>query len=351
MLMPGSSLRDLAKLRDYQALRQSSWDQTGGNADYWVIKPGETRALASIDGPGCITHLWTTISCGERDFLRKLVLRMYWDGEDQPSVECPVGDFFGLGHATTTYFQSAALSMFDRAFNCFFPMPFGEGARVEVTSECAEKDVVYYFYVDYEAYPSAPQDVGRFHAQWRREQCEAVELLHDKNIGGADNYVVLEARGKGHYVGCHLDIDAQTPGWWGEGDDMFFIDGETWPPSLHGTGTEDYFCGAWNYNLLKQTFCTPYYGYHFKTNADYTGKHSQYRYHIQDPIPFQQSLLFSIEHGHANERQGDWISSAYWYQVGRKDPLPEIPPFEQRVPYAFGGLEKGIGKDRGDLPV
>ena len=338
MIMPGSSLRDLATLRDYQALRSSSWDQTGGNADYWVIKPGETRVLADVTGPGCVTHIWTTIACGERDYLRKLVLRMYWDGETTPSVECPVGDFFGLGHAQTTYFSSAALSMMDRAFNCFFPMPFAEGARIEVTSECSEADAVYYFYVDYESYPTAPENVGRFHAQWRREQCVAEDLPDGKNIGGAGNYVVLEAFGRGHYVGCHLDIDAATPGWWGEGDGMFFIDGDTWPPSLHGTGTEDYFCGAWNYNLLKQTFCDPNYGYYYKTNADYTGKHSQYRYHIQDPIPFQEHLLFSIEHGHANNLGHDYSSTAYWYQTEPHRHVVDLLPVEQRLPRLWGGV-------------
>ena len=338
MITPGSSLRDLARLRDYKALRSSSWDQTGGNKDYWIIEPGQTRVLADIAGPGCVTHLWTTISCGERDYLRKLVLRMYWDGEDRPSVECPVGDFFGLGHAATTYFSSAALSMMDRAFNCFFPMPFANGARIEVTSECETKDTVYYFYVDYESYDSAPEDMGRFHAQWRREQCVAEELPEGQNIGGETNYVILEAKGRGHYVGCHLDIDAQTPGWWGEGDDMFFIDGEQWPPSLHGTGTEDYFCGAWNYNRLKEVFCTPYYGYHFKTNADYTGKHSQYRYHIQDPIPFRESLLFSIEHGHANNMAHDYSSTAYWYQTEPHWHCVELLPVEQRLPRLWGGL-------------
>jgi hypothetical protein len=338
MIIPGSSLRDLARLRDYKALRSSSWDQTGGNKDYWIIEPGQTRVLADISGPGCVTHIWTTIGCGERDYLRKLVLRMFWDGEDKPSVEVPVGDFFGLGHAATTYFSSAALSMMDRAFNCYFPMPFAEGARIEVTSECETTDTVYYFYVDYEAYDSAPEDMGRFHAQWRREQCVAEELLNEQNIGGETNYVVLEAKGKGHYVGCHLDIDAVTPGWWGEGDDMFFIDGETWPPSLHGTGTEDYFCGAWNYNRLKEVFCTPYYGYHFKTNADYTGKHSQYRYHIQDPIPFRESLLFSIEHGHANNLGHDYSSTAYWYQTEPHCHCVELLPVEKRLPRLWGGL-------------
>ncbi len=339
MIMGGSSLRDLAKLRNYKAKRSSSWDATGGNRDFWVIKPGETKVLADIKGAGCITHIWTTISCAERDYLRKLVLRMYWDGETQPSVEVPVGDFFGLGHALTTYFASLPLQMFDRAFNCYFPMPFGRGARIEVASECKEKDTVYYFYVDYEEYPTAPEEVGRFHAQWRRENpCQAENLPDEKNIGGAGNYVLLDAEGRGHYVGCHLNIDAQTPGWWGEGDDMIFVDSDTWPPSLHGTGTEDYFCGAWNFNRLQQVFCTPYYGYHFKTNADYTGKHSMYRYHVEDPIPFTKRIKVTIEHGHANNMGHDYSSTAYWYQTEPHKKTVDLLPVEKRLPRLWGGV-------------
>jgi len=157
-------------------------------------------------------------------------------------------------------------------------------------------------------------------------------------------------QGRGHYVGCCLHVDTDETGWWGEGDDMFFIDGEPWPPRLHGTGTEDYFCGAWNYNQLSVPYSTPYYGYHFKGNADYTGKHSQYRFHIEDPVYFERSLRLAIEHGHANDRQGDWTSTAYWYQVGRTAPLPDLGPFEARVPYAFGGLERWPGKARRELP-
>jgi hypothetical protein len=121
---------------------------------------------------------------------------------------------------------------------------------------------------------------------------------------------------------------------------MFFVDGEPWPPRLHGTGTEDYFCGAWNYNALQRTFSAPYFGYHFKTNADYTGKHSQYRFHIEDPVRFKKSLLFSIEHGHANDREGDWCSTAYWYQTLPHKPFPPLLPVEQRLPYRWGGIER-----------
>lgn len=346
MNLGSSSLRDLAKLRDAKSGRVSSFDRTGGNRDYLVIPRGKKAVLADIRGAGCVTHIWTTISCADPLHLRKLVLRMWWDGEREPSVETPVGDFFGLGHAQHTYFSSLPLQMFDRGFNCWFPMPFASRARIEVENE-TDKDVVYYYYVDYEQYDRLDGDAARFHAQWRRENPTTVRPPDKKakdghwlNVTGKNNYVVLDAVGRGHYVGCHLDVDLPEPGWWGEGDDMFFIDGEKWPPNIHGTGTEDYFCGAWNYNALKQTFCAPYYGYHFKTNEDYTGKHSMYRYHIEDPVRFTRSLLFSIEHGHANDKRGDWSSTAYWYQTEPHKKFPKLLPVAKRLPYRWGGIER-----------
>ena len=346
MRLGGSSLRDLAELRAARSGRVSSYDHSGGNDDRLHIAPGATATLADIAGAGCITHIWTTIASPDPYHLRKLVLRMWWDDEPAPSVEMPVGDFFGLGHAQKTYFASLPLQMFERGFNCWFPMPFASRARLTVENE-TEAEVIYYYYVDYESYDRLDGDYGRFHAQWRREnpttlaEPDAVdEQGHHLNTTGGNNYVVLEAEGRGHYVGCHLDVDMPDPGWWGEGDDMFFIDGEPWPPRLHGTGTEDYFCGAWNYNRLEQTFCTPYYGYHFKTNSDYTGKHSQYRFHVEDPVRFQRSLLFSIEHGHANDKQGDWSSTAYWYQTEPHRSFPPLLPVEQRLPYRWGGIER-----------
>jgi hypothetical protein len=242
--------------------------------------------------------------------------------------------------------------------NCWFPMPYASGARFTVTNDM-DRDSILYFYIDYQEMDAPGQDLGRFHANWRRETVVAKDAQTGPNRGGTvqrlnnsgeNNYLVLEATGRGHYVGCVLHIDTNEPGWWGEGDDMFFVDGEPWPPRLHGTGTEDYFCGAWNYAQLGQTYSTPYYGYHFKGNSDYTGKHSQYRFHIEDPVYFEKSLRFSIEHGHANDRQGDWSSTAYWYQVGRTSPLPDLGTFADRLPYAYGGLERWPGKDRKELP-
>jgi hypothetical protein len=359
MDMAMTSLLNLAKMPSgVRSRRFSSYDTTGGNADFWTIKAGQTATLAEMKGAGCIRHIWMTT--GEEDHtLRRLVLRMYWDGEESPSVACPLGDFFGLGHGKANYWQSLPLQAFYLAMNCWFPMPFAKGARVTITND-SDKDVyALYFYIDYQEWPECPADLGRFCANWRRElvvrkaEQEGPNRLGKTqrlNTTGKDNYLVLDAQGRGHYVGCCLHVDTNEPGWWGEGDDMFFVDGEPWPPNLHGTGTEDYFCGAWNYNKLNVPYCTPYYGYSFKGNADYTGKHSQYRFHVEDPVYFQKSLRFSIEHGHANDRQGDWTSTAYWYQVGRTKMLPEIPPFEQRIPYAFGGLERWPGKDRRELP-
>ncbi len=332
MLNP-NSLSNLAILRNHRNERISSYDITGGNADFSVLYPGERKTIAEIKAAGVIRHIWMTLRSEELAFLRKIVIRMYWDNEKHPSVETPIGDFFGLGHAKTTYFSSLPLSMFDRGFNCFFPMPFHEHALIEVHSECEECPLILYYYLDYELHDKLPPDLGTFHAQWRRENpCQAVILENEKNTDGKENYIVLDAEGHGHYVGCHLDIDALSPGWWGEGDDMFFIDGEKWPPAIHGTGTEDYFCGAWNFNEVKQPFCSPYYGYHLKGNDDYTGKHSMYRYHIEDPIVFRRSLLFSIEHGHANDMGHDYSSTAYWYQAEPHKRSVLLPPVEQRLP-------------------
>ena len=358
MEMGTSSLMNLARLQpDIRSRRWSSYDETGGNADRWLIPAGKTVVLGEMAGAGCIRHIWMTTTEDHAN-LRGLILRMYWDGEDRPSVACPIGDFFGLGHAKATYFQSLPLQAFYLGMNCWFPMPYANGARLTVTND-SPYDSFLYFYVDYQEWPACPPDMGRFHASWRRQLVRRAPQTPGPNADGReealntsgdDNYLVLDTDGRGQYVGCCLHIDTNEPGWWGEGDDMFFVDGEAWPPHLHGTGTEDYFCGAWNYNKLQRPFDAPYFGYHYKGNADYTGKHSQYRFHVEDPVYFQRALRFSIEHGHANDRQGDWTSTAYWYAVGRTLPLPEIPPFDDRVPYAFGGLEHWAGKDRHELP-
>ena len=167
----GSSLRDLPRLRSSRRRRASSWDQSGGNDDRLTIAPGENATLADITGAGNINHIWVTIApegSAEPDYLRRLVLRMYWDGEPEPSVLVPIGDFFGIGHGRTTNFVSAPLQMRPqdgKGFNCFFQMPFASGARIEAASELERESVHFYYYVDYEQFDTLEDGLGRFHAQ------------------------------------------------------------------------------------------------------------------------------------------------------------------------------------------
>jgi hypothetical protein len=172
-VFPGAApLRGLPVLRPFKRRRESSWDRTGGNRDRLTIPPGDTAVLAHIEGAGIITHIWFTLRSDEDHFLRKILLRMFWDGEESPSVIVPVGDFFGIGHGLTANYASLPLQMSPqngRGFNCFFPMPFCEGARIEVANEGTMEVPAFYFYIDYEEHERIGNDLGRFHAQWRRE--------------------------------------------------------------------------------------------------------------------------------------------------------------------------------------
>ena len=370
-MIGNTTLASLATLRDYRSRRFSSYDTTGGNRDSWTIAAGETRAIAQTAGAGCVKHVWMTTACAAPAFARRVVLRMYWDGEATASVECPLGDFFGLGHGLFKNFVSLPLQMSPqdgRGLNCWFPMPFSQGMRIEVANECEQEPLTLYFYVDWEEYdgPDATRELGRFHAQWRRENpTERYEIPGGpdrsdpqawrrayweelKNTDGAGNYVILEARGRGHYVGCHLDVDCferQMNDWYGEGDDMIFVDGEPWPPSLHGTGTEDYVNMAY---CPRQEYHAPYHGlilYNEGQGWPWKGKQTVYRYHVEDPIAFRESIRVTIEHGHGNKLGNDYASTAYWYQLEPHAPFPPLPPVEARLPrpdepsYVFGRLQ------------
>lgn len=346
-----ASLRGLARLREARRRRLSSWDRTGGNRDFISIARGATVPIADIQGAGAITHLWMTINCADPLHLRKLVLRMYWDGEAAPSVETPLGDFFGLGHALYKNFATPVLAMSPqdgRGLNCFFPMPFADGARITVENQCATDVAAFYFYVDYEEYDALPDGALRFHAQWRRENptrgikgdltAQGINywsLMGEPNVDGRENYVILEAEGAGHYVGCSLSVDNIDPTpdgltWWGEGDDMIYIDGES-TPSMVGTGSEDYFCHAWG--MHPQGY--PYAGTSVhEHDPDHPGrrKATAYRFHIEDPLIFTKSLKVTIEHGHANLQSNDYSSVAYWYQTEPHKPFPPLPDAVARRP-------------------
>jgi hypothetical protein len=349
-----SSLSGLVYLRtDVRSERVSSYDTAGGNRDWITLAPNKPVQIAEIIGAGCIKHIWMTMWCPEDYYARKIIIRAWWDGEKEPSIECPIGDFFGIGHGIVKNFWSIPLQMSPqdgRGFNCWFPMPFATSARFEIVNESGS-DTNFYFYIDYERYKQLDDNSARFHAQWRREnptvgwgednrpfsEDEAYlwEVWDVQNLDGEENFVILEAQGKGHYVGCHLDVDCferSKNDWWGEGDDMIFIDGESWPPRYHGTGSEDYFNTAF---CPKDEYCSPYQGltvYSGDENWPWRGKNSLYRYHIEDPIFFEKSIKVTIEHGHANNLSNDYASTAYWYQKEPHSPFPRMIPVEKRLP-------------------
>ena len=346
---PAAWLSTLPQAKDYIQHRVSSYDRTGGNADARQVAPGETLALLDEAGPGMISHAWVTIASDDPDHLKALVLRMYWDGESTPSVEAPIGDFFGLGLGDYHLYQSLALSVgSDKALNCFLPMPFQKHARITVTNEGLVKTDAFYFNIDYRAYSKPlPADSLYFHAQYRQAapahgwtnqwHSNGDAIVNDKkNLNGEGNYVWMEATGRGHFVGVTMSVLENQDGWWGEGDDMFFIDGET-TPSINGTGSEDYFSGAWDFG--SHPFSYPLFGAPVKGDESAGSRSSVYRFHLDSPIPFSKSLRATIEHGHANVRSDNYFSVAYWYQAEPHAAFPMLPTLEQRIPriYPVGG--------------
>jgi hypothetical protein len=327
-------LGQIPNLRDAVSKRASSFDRQGGYIDSVPIKAGDTLTLLDTNGPGSIRHIWMTISSPSQYHLRELVIRMYWDGETDPSVEVPLGDFFGSGFGMYHSWHSLPLTVQYRALNCYFPMPFGRHARITVTNDGAKDVDQFYFHVDYEQYPASTsmEDKGRFHASWHRENptiAIPVEETHRLHPSGDHNYIFLDVEGKGQVVGIVLNVQGFATGAWAEGDDMWFVDGEKWPPAIHGTGLEDYFNNAWGF---QEEFNYPFIGYSRKGNPDATGLHTMYRFHIQDPIYFSKSLVGGIEHGHANSRSDDFSSTAYWYQTEPHKKFQPLPPVDKRMP-------------------
>lgn len=343
------ALRDLIQPKDYAQRRASSYDRTGGNEDFRTIAPGETLTLLEESGPGVITHVWFTLASDEPYHLKKLVLHMYWDGEATPSVETPLGDFFGLGLGDYYVFESTPLSVApNHALNSFFPMPFQKQARITVTNMGQQKVDAFYFNIDFQLLPQPlPPDTMYFHAQYRQASPNR-GVISDwkdngdprvnglKNLNGQDNYVWLEAAGRGHFVGVTMSVLQNQDFWWGEGDDMFFVDG-TSQPTISGTGSEDYFLGAYDFGGRPFSFAT--YGAPVVGEERAGGRSSAYRFHLDSPITFSKSLRATIEHGHANARSDNYFSVAYWYQTEPHAPFPALPPVEERVPrlHAVGG--------------
>lgn len=335
-----SPLDGLATLRDYRAMRASSTDPNlEGNGDARHIGPGETLTLAELQGPGRIAHIWFTIAANERFYGKLLVLRMYWDGEKSPSVEAPINDFFCQGHGMDVQVDSLPIRVTSngRARNCYWPMPFGKSARITVTNEGKQPVAAFYYYVDWQKMKSLPKDTAYFHAKYRQEYpCKKGE-----------DYLILDAEGRGHFVGCNLSVRQLEPSWWGEGDDRFYIDGEE-VPSIQGTGSEDYFCDGWGIRKLDGL----YYGFPISEGFEILSRHTNYRFHIQDPVTFTKSLRVTMEHKGARiyeggrhdgyvERADDFSSVAYWYQTEPHRDFAPLPKGEERLYPNNGVLIEG----------
>ncbi len=354
--MSHGPLAAISRITSARSKRVSSYDRTGGNSDNIQIGVGETAVLAEMEGAGVVTHIWVTISCKDEMHRRNLVLRMYWDGQAHPSVEAPIGDFFGQGWGLNYNFVSLPLAAAPRdgkALVSYFPMPYGKGARITLENQGTEPVDAFYYYIDYEEHDSMPDDQGRFHAWYHQEvtapESDSGDIENEwtifgpfaKNPDDKDNYLFMEAEGAGHFVGVNYYINCPTPVWYGEGDDMFLVDGEKWPGSAHGTGTEDYFNQSWSPD---EHYLHPYFGTAYapgRHNDDprfgWLGRTHVYRFHLEDPIRFRESLRASIEHGHANCLTLDLASVAYWYQTVPSRPFAPLPSAADRLPRPLVG--------------
>ncbi len=330
--------KDIALIQDRQTGRVSSWDTSGGNSDAWMIPPGESRILADIKGPGHITHIWMT----QQNHYRECLIRITWDNSGRASVLCPLGDFFGLGHGMVSSYQSLLFTASTRfphqfekgcALNCYAPMPFRERALIELVNESGEEHRQY-FYIDYETGKAPSNRAGYFHAEFRRAnpfQGWGPEIASNKagshlaNIANKErtawenNYVILDTKGKGHYIGCNLSVTNFRGDWWGEGDDMIWVDGYKWPPDLHGTGSEDYLNQAWGMqdNAFLRHGSSIFEGHTLKefslTPWNTGGYQTSYVHHLENPVRFQKEIRVTIEHGHGNHLANEMASTAYWY--------------------------------------
>jgi hypothetical protein len=301
-----SPMAALSTSQTYSAARVSSYNREGGPRDnFWIPTTGEEITLADIKGPGAITHIWTTHRGGGHD----LILRMYWEGSLQPSVEAPIGDFYGVAMGVNAPLNSIPIQVSSdgRARNCWWYMPFNESARITVSAPYSEENakresVSLYFYIDYHIFAKPIEDIHYFHARFM----ETDPTERGKPV------LLAEAEGDGHFVGLIMGHRGRTPGWFGEGDDIITVDGKV---SFLGTGTEDYFCDAWGFRV----FSDLYHGVPYLEERGVGQRLSAYRFHILDPIPFRKSFRFEIEHWPwitplPNTGRGYYSSVSFWYQ-------------------------------------
>lgn len=311
---------------------------TGTNVEYardlgqgWKVSPsifvqsGEVFTLGTIDGAGAISHIWMTAF---PKYWRHLILRFYWDGEEQPSVEVPFGDFFCNGWCERTNVSSLPVAVNPAGgMNCYWEMPFRKSARITIENRWHEP-VHLYYQIDY-TLTDVPDDAAYFHAQWRRSNPVKYKDVHT---------ILDGVRGQGQYVGTYIAWGANNGGWWGEGEVKFYLDGDTDWPTICGTGTEDYFGGAWNFEHPQGEYgeySTPFLGMPQVLRPDGLYRSQQrfgmYRWHVMDPIRFEQDLRVTVQAlGWRNDMrylplQDDVASTAFWYQTEPHVPHPALP--------------------------
>jgi hypothetical protein len=323
----------LTRLKPWGAYRSSSNNpDPDSNDDSKRPIPGETTVLADLRGPGVVTHIWVTVADSEYGWPRLLRLRVYYDGSPTPSVDAPLGDFFAVGHGLERGVASLMIrdSSSGRSRNSYWPMPFRQSCRITVTNEGRRRVSNLYYHVDWAKLPALPPDTVYFHARYR----QALPATAGRR------YEILSVKGRGHYVGTVLSVIQAEPGWFGEGDDRFYVDGER-AARIEGTGTEDYFNDAWSLRVADG----PYTGVPVADGEGVGARMTAYRWHLVDPVPFTRSLVFNIEHvgwtynadgsvrSAAEERPDLFSSVAFWYQDGIATDQPDLPYGPGRLPH------------------
>ncbi|MBC7528233.1 MAG: DUF2961 domain-containing protein [Chthonomonadaceae bacterium] len=336
---PASGLGTLGGLilpREGTPKHEGSWDRKGGNEDMIHLEPGETRTLWDYNGAGIVRRFWATIAPrSDKEIHRQLILQMYWDGETSPSVVSPIGDFFGVGFGEQKDYQSLPLNEVSGGYNCYWAMPFHKSVRWTLTNRSKKRVDAFYYNIDFTAYDKLPKETLHFHAQWNREN----------PTKPGQNYTILDAKGRGHFVGVALFMQNRKGRGLGflEGDEMIYLEGEK-TPSITGTGTEDYFSSGWYYD--RGEYSAPYHGINLKDTEN--GRISTYRWHIEDAMPFKRSIRVTIEHGTQNDHEGDYSSVAYWYQTEPHAPFSPLPanaaallPFVLPPPFKIANAIEG----------
>jgi hypothetical protein len=369
-------LSNLTRIQNRKTGRFSSWDKSGRNADRWIVPAKSSVVLADITGPAQITHIWMT----QLNHYRECLLKITYDDAPYPSVLVPLGDFFCMGHGLVNSFQNALFSastffpyQFNKpcALNCYVPMPFAKRAVVELVNESDEPHGQY-FYVDYETLEQFPETMGYFHAEFRRTNpfggwapeitvnVPEVDVVNAERTAWENNYVILETQGRGHYIGCNLSVTNFTRNWWGEGDDMIWVDGYKWPPDLHGTGSEDYFNQAWGMqpNAYLHNGSSIFEGGtipspEIELYRGDSGYQTSYNLHLENPVRFTKEIKATIEIGHANHLANEVSSVAYWY-ADKPSKAVDVPDVARRLPVRrdnVGQWQKDLERECPGKPV